>query len=158
MVFTFLANNFLRLRFACHRHHLHQQPVSPLPDQGHHLLMAHFYYIYPVYLRQHTHKDRMRYNDISATILQFFKQLPNDVTFRWNTSQLSFIFQEGSNSLKKQQQKTLQLCSCIPPPRSQVVVYICVCPKCKHFLFDPNTHLYTIVIISMIFVRLQRPW
>lgn len=50
--FTFPADHLLRLRFACDRHHLHQQSVSSLPDQRHHLLMSQLNYIHAIYLRQ----------------------------------------------------------------------------------------------------------
>lgn len=50
--FTFPADHLLGLRFACDRHHLHQQPVSSLPDQSHHLLMSQLNYIHAIYLRQ----------------------------------------------------------------------------------------------------------
>lgn len=54
-VFTFPAYYFLSLRFACHRHHLHQQPVAPLPDQRHHLFMSQLNDIHTIYLQENTH-------------------------------------------------------------------------------------------------------
>lgn len=90
LVFTFLANDFLGLRFACDRHHFHQQPVAPLPDQGHHLFMAHLHYIHTIYLREKTHKDRMRHVNISVTLFFFFSMLltqsPNSGQSGWDTS------------------------------------------------------------------------
>lgn len=70
LVFTFLANDFLGLRFACDRHHLHQQPVAPLSDQGHHLLMAHLHYIYPVYLRETTQSEILHTINVLVPLLQ----------------------------------------------------------------------------------------
>lgn len=60
--FTFPADHLLGLRFACDRHHLHQQPVSSLPDQRHHLLMSQLNYIHAIYLRQgrNTRRGRVR--------------------------------------------------------------------------------------------------
>lgn len=59
---TFPADHLLSLRFACDRHHLHQQPVSSLPDQRHHLLMSQLNDIHAIYLRQgrSTRRGRVR--------------------------------------------------------------------------------------------------
>lgn len=62
IIFTFPADHLLGLRLACDRHHLHQQSVTSLPDQRHHLLVSQFNYIHPIYLRQGGSKrgDRVR--------------------------------------------------------------------------------------------------
>lgn len=65
-VLTFLANDLLGLRFTCDRHHLHQQPAAPLPDQRHHLLVSHLHDIYSIYLRYNTKtEERIFFSPLS---------------------------------------------------------------------------------------------
>lgn len=55
VVFTFLADNFLRLWLARDRHDLHQQTIASLPDQGYYLLVADLHHVHTVHLMGATH-------------------------------------------------------------------------------------------------------